>query len=89
MFNPTHPPARLRQLTEDIEPALIIADRVHLDLASEIAGAACAVIEGKDSANRKLSKNKSSGRIDGMVALAMAFGVAPIGKPIDINALIA
>lgn len=35
------------------------------------------VVEGKDSANRKLSKNRSRGRIDGMVALAMAVGVAP------------
>jgi phage terminase large subunit-like protein len=40
--------------------------------------AANAVCEGKDSANRKLSKSNSSGRIDGMVALAMAMGVAPI-----------
>jgi phage terminase large subunit-like protein len=51
--------------------------------------AACAVVEGKDDANRKLSKNKSSGRIDGMVALAMATGVAQQMKPIDISTLIA
>ena len=50
--------------------------------------AACAVVEGKDDANRKLSKNKSSGRIDGMVALAMAVGVAQQMKPIDISTLI-
>lgn len=50
--------------------------------------AACAVVEGKDDANRKLSKNKSTGRIDGMVALAMAVGVAPIFKKIDVSALI-
>jgi phage terminase large subunit-like protein len=36
-----------------------------------------AVIEGTDDA-RKLSKKKSHGRIDGMVALADAFGVAPL-----------
>jgi hypothetical protein len=41
-----------------------------------------------DSA-RKLSKGKSSGRIDGMVALANAFAVAPMQqKIIDIEALI-
>jgi phage terminase large subunit-like protein len=40
--------------------------------------AANAVVEGKDSANRKLSKSKSAGRIDGMVALTMAKGVAPL-----------
>jgi len=47
------------------------------------------VVEGKDSANRRLSKNKSSGRIDGMVALAMAVGAAPLKAPqVDIEALI-
>jgi phage terminase large subunit-like protein len=40
--------------------------------------AANSVVEGKDAANRKLSKSKSSGRIDGMVALAMAKGAAPL-----------
>lgn len=51
--------------------------------------AACAVVEGKDDANRKLSKNKSSGRIDGLVALAMAVGVAQQMRPVDIETLIA
>jgi phage terminase large subunit-like protein len=52
--------------------------------------AANAVVEGKDSANRKLSKKNSSGRIDGMVALAMAIGVAP-RRPgeVDLSSLIA
>jgi phage terminase large subunit-like protein len=40
--------------------------------------AANAVVDGKDSANRKLSKSRSAGRIDGMVALAMAKGAAPL-----------
>jgi phage terminase large subunit-like protein len=48
--------------------------------------AANAVVEGKDSSNRKLSKSKSSGRIDGMVALAMAIGAAPTEEPaVDID----
>lgn len=51
--------------------------------------AACAVIEGKDDANRKLSKNKSSGRIDGLVALTMAVGVAQQMRPVDVATLIA
>lgn len=40
--------------------------------------AANAIVTGKDEANRKLAKDKSTGRIDGMVAAAMAFGVAPL-----------
>lgn len=39
--------------------------------------AANAVVQTDPSGNRKLAKNKSSGRIDGMVALAMAVGAAP------------
>jgi phage terminase large subunit-like protein len=57
--------------------------------------AANAVVEGssegakKDSANRKLSKKRSAGRIDGMIALAMAIGVSPVTTPrIDVEALI-
>ena len=42
----------------------------------------------KDSSNRKLSKKRSGGRIDGMVALAMAIGVAPLQVAIDIDSLI-
>ncbi len=34
-----------------------------------------AVIEADPAGNRKLAKNKSSGRIDGLVALAMALAV--------------
>ncbi|WP_338692025.1 terminase TerL endonuclease subunit [Bradyrhizobium sp. 26S5] len=40
--------------------------------------AANAVVDGKDASNRKLSKSRSAGRIDGMVALAMAKGAAPL-----------
>lgn len=47
-----------------------------------------AVVVGQDDA-RKLDKAKSHGRIDGMVALTMAFGVAPLEKKVDIEALIA
>lgn len=37
-----------------------------------------AVVTLDPAGNRKLNKAKAAGRIDGMVALAMAFGVAPI-----------
>jgi phage terminase large subunit-like protein len=47
------------------------------------------VITLDDAGNRKPSKRKSVGRIDGLVALAMAAGVAPLAAPkIDIEALI-
>ena len=48
------------------------------------------VITLDDAGNRKPSKRKSVGRIDGLVALAMAIGVAPLQvKPIEVEALIA
>jgi phage terminase large subunit-like protein len=48
-----------------------------------------AVIERDAVGNRKLSKKRSAGRIDGAVALTMAIGAAPATqtRPIDIAAL--
>jgi hypothetical protein len=47
------------------------------------------VITLDDAGNHKPSKRKSSGRIDDLIALTMAIGVAPLQqKPIDIEALI-
>jgi len=54
------------------------------------ANAMNAVVYSKDESNRKLDKQKSTGRIDGMVALAMAMGIGcQYDKVIDVNALIA
>lgn len=54
--------------------------------------AANAVVVSDPSGNRKLAKDKSSGRIDGMVALTMAMGVAPLEAPaavLDVMAMVA
>lgn len=47
--------------------------------------AANAVVQADPAGNRKLSKAKSSGRIDGMVAMAMMFGVAPLGGSVELD----
>jgi phage terminase large subunit-like protein len=48
-----------------------------------------AVTEGHDSSVRRLSKRRSTGRIDGAIGLAMAIGCAPLkGPKIDIESLI-
>jgi phage terminase large subunit-like protein len=49
-----------------------------------------AVVVRDDAGNRKLTKKKSRGRIDGAVALAMAIGVAPAAwtAKVDVQALI-
>jgi phage terminase large subunit-like protein len=48
------------------------------------------VIERDAAGNRKLSKKRSTGRIDGMIALLMALGVAPLRTAVkfDVEALI-
>jgi len=60
----------------DLEQALKAKELAHGNHPVLAMCAACAVIDSKDDANRKLSKNKSTGRIDGLVALTMAMGVA-------------
>ena len=50
-----------------------------------------AVLKRDAAGNRKLSKRRSTGRIDGMIALTMALGVAPLRAAVkfDVEALIA
>jgi phage terminase large subunit-like protein len=51
--------------------------------------AANAKVEADSAGNRKLSKRRSTGRIDPIVALCMALGVAARPVPaIDVEALI-
>jgi phage terminase large subunit-like protein len=85
-----------RQGTVTMTPALRATEGLLLDgkirhgnhpvLSSCFANA---VVEGDDSA-RRLSKKRSSGRIDGAIATVMAIGVAPAGStaPFDPMALI-
>lgn len=73
----------------DLEGLLLEGNICHGNHPVLAMCAACAVVEGKDDANRKLSKNKSTGRIDGLVGLTMAIGVAPtLTKVVDIRAMI-
>jgi len=73
----------------DLEAVIISKQMAHGNHPVLAMCAACAVVEGKDDANRKLSKNKSTGRIDGMVALADAMAVAPVAvRKFDVDALI-
>jgi phage terminase large subunit-like protein len=73
----------------DLEGAIKEKEIAHGDHPVLAMCAACAVIDAKDDANRKLSKNKSSGRIDGLVALTMAMGVAgQYADDVDVGTLI-
>ena len=72
----------------DLESLLLEQQICHGDNPILNMCAANAVVEGKDKASRKLSKKNSTGRIDGLVALAMAVGVAPMGANVDLSAMI-
>jgi phage terminase large subunit-like protein len=61
----------------DLEAALLTNKIRHGNHPVLTMCAANAVVQADPAGNRKLNKVKSSGRIDGMVALAMAYGVMP------------
>ena len=72
----------------DLEGAFLNGLIVHGDQPVLASCARNAVVQRDPAGNRKLAKNKSRGRIDGMVALAMAMSVAatyegPILSPWD------
>jgi phage terminase large subunit-like protein len=74
----------------DLEQVILEGQLAHGDQPVLNMCANNAIVVLDDAGNRKLSKKRSTGRIDGMVALAMALGVAPLRPPvIDIEALIA
>lgn len=60
----------------DLESAILTGKLVHGGHPVLTMCAANAVVKPNEAGSRKLSKAKSSGRIDGLVALAMAVGVA-------------
>jgi phage terminase large subunit-like protein len=74
----------------DLEQVLLEGQLAHGDHPVLSMCASNTVIAVDDAGNRKPSKKRSVGRIDGMVALAMAIGVAPLKaeRVIDVQALI-
>jgi phage terminase large subunit-like protein len=73
----------------DLEQVLLEGELAHGNHPVLSMCVANTVIAIDDAGNRKPSKRKSTGRIDGMIALAMAVGVAPLlTKQIDISTLI-
>jgi len=85
------------QGTQSMSPALRATEAAIVDRKLRHGGspvlnwcAMNAVVDSNDESNRKLSKKRSSGRIDAMVALVMAIGVMPIGakRAFDVESLI-
>jgi len=67
----------------DAESVLIQGKARHGNHPVLAMCAANAVVTTDPAGGRKLNKPKSAGRIDGLVALTMAFGVAPVADPPD------
>ena len=69
----------------DLESALLAEKIAHGNHPVLTMCAANAVLTKDPAGNRKLDKHKAAGRIDGMVALCMAFGVAPMDAPVELQ----
>jgi phage terminase large subunit-like protein len=65
----------------DLESALLAEKVRHGNNPVLTMCAANAVVTTDPAGGRKLNKAKAAGRIDGMVALTMAFGIAPLDVP--------
>lgn len=70
----------------DLESALLNGSIAHGGHPVMNMCAMNAVVQSDPAGNRKLSKSKSTGRIDGMVALTMAIGVASADAPDNTSA---
>jgi phage terminase large subunit-like protein len=64
----------------DLEAALL-AEKVRHGNHPVLTMCAANAVVTTDPGGRKLNKAKAAGRIDGMVALTMAFGIAPLDEP--------
>ena len=82
--------ASMSPALRDLEQVILEGQLAHGDHPVLNMCANNTVVALDDAGNRKPSKKRSVGRIDGIVALAMAIGVAPLKPPvIDVRALIA
>jgi phage terminase large subunit-like protein len=82
--------ASMSPALRDLEQVILEGQLAHGDHPVLNMCANNTVVALDDAGNRKPSKKRSVGRIDGIVALAMAIGVAPLRPPvIDVEALIA
>jgi phage terminase large subunit-like protein len=81
--------ASMSPALRDLEQVLIEGELAHGGHPVLTMNVSNTVIVLDDAGNRKPSKRKSTGRIDGLVALAMAIGVAPLQEPvIDVTSMI-
>jgi len=71
----------------ELESDLLNVSMVHGNHPVLTMCAANAVVQTDPAGNRKLNKARSAGRIDGMVALVMAKGAAPLHDDVTFNVM--
>jgi len=69
----------------DLESIILEKKLRHGDHPVLMMCASNAVVDRDPAGNRKLSKKRAAGRIDGMTALVMAFGVAPLRTAVQFD----
>jgi amino acid adenylation domain-containing protein len=69
VLNPSHPPARLRQLIEDAAPAQVVTDRHNWALARDIAGLSCKIVSFEDNCRHGPAGNPAIACDPGQAAL--------------------
>ena len=79
-LNPTHPAARLRQLLDDAEAALVITDSVNEQLGSELAGAVCEMVRYDDMAAHELTTSPPN-TVRGAQGAALVYTSGSTGHP--------
>lgn len=73
--------ASMSPALRDTESALLNQKVRHGNHPVLTMCAANAVVTSDPAGNRKLNKSKAAGRIDGMIGLVMALGIAPLDEP--------
>jgi phage terminase large subunit-like protein len=82
--------ASMSPALRELESALLEEKVRHANHPVLTMCASNAVVTSDPAGNRKLNKAKAAGRIDGMVSLTMAFGVAPNeSEAVDVDSWIA
>jgi amino acid adenylation domain-containing protein len=79
-LNPSNPPARLRQLIGDAEPALVVGDQHNSDVAADIAGANSSIVSFEDASVAGPTYNLSM-KVDPGQASVLVYTSGSTGVP--------
>jgi amino acid adenylation domain-containing protein len=79
-LNPTHPAARLSQLLDDAEAALVITDSANEQLGRDLAGAVCKMVRYEELATHELTTTPPNA-VRGAQGAALVYTSGSTGRP--------